>query len=88
MSAPTKDLCIITMTEASNLESLKRVVLRHFLEGYYCFRFRMEWFNRKFCWNVGLPEDADEACALEMAEEFFNEWTITVAELMAGKIKP
>lgn len=84
----SKDLCIVEMTEASNLPALRRVVLNAFLEGFYCFRFRMGWKGSRLCWNVGLPEDADEACALEMAEEFFNEWTISVTELMTGQVKP
>jgi hypothetical protein len=84
----SKDLCIVEMTEASNLKSLQRVVLNAFLEGFYAFRFRMDWKGKGLCWNVGLPEDADEACALEMAEEFFNEWLLSVGELMTGKVKP
>ena len=81
MSAPTKDLCIIQLTETSTVGEVKRRVLNAFVEGIYCFQFRLTWHKRKFEERVALPADADEACALEMAEEYFGIFCATVARL-------
>lgn len=86
MSAPTKDLCIIQFTETSNLAWTQRCVLNAFLEGIYCFQFRLAWRGRQFEEPVALPADADEECALEMAEEYFDMFLHTVGQLAAKRM--
>lgn len=86
MSAYSKDLCVVTFDESANLQQVKQRVLNAFLEGYMCFQFRLTWHKRKFCDRVALPEDADEACALEMAEFQFQRFCETVAKLATKRL--
>jgi hypothetical protein len=86
MSAPTKDLCIINFDEKANLPEVKRRVLNAFLEGYYCFQFRLTFGKRQFEDRVALPADADEACALEMAEYQFSRFLATISGLVTKRL--
>lgn len=81
MSAYSKDLCVITLDGASKLGEVKRRVLHAFLEGIYCFRFVLRHQKRCFEDRVALPKDADEACALEMAEHQFQRFLNTVVRV-------
>lgn len=90
MSAPTKDLCIIEFNEHSHALGTKKRVLNAFLEGIMCFQFRFSHKDkrgrvRKFEERVALPADADEECALEMAEYHFLRFINTAANLIANK---
>jgi len=86
MSAYTKDLCIITFTESTKPGEVKRRVLNAFLEGIMCFQFHLSYKKRFFCDRVALPADADEACALEMAEYQIERFTNTIAGLVTKRL--
>lgn len=85
MSAYSKDLCVIQLDESANLRLVRARVLNAFREGIMCFQFRLKWFNRTFEDRVALPANADEDCALEMAEFQFTRFLNTVAELAANR---
>ena len=78
MSAYSKDLCVVTLDASAKLGAVKRRVLNAFLEGIYCFRFVLKHGRRSFEDRVALPKDADDACALEMAEHQFQRFLNTV----------
>lgn len=82
MSAPTKDLCVIEFDETATIGTVKKRVLNAFLEGIMCFQFRLKFHKRTFEDRVALPADADEACALEMAEFQFMRFTNTITECL------
>lgn len=86
MSAPTKDLCTIILNESVNLPVVKQRVLNAFLEGYMCFLFRLRIRGRLFEDRVALPADADEACALEMAEFQFARFCNTVGLIAVKRL--
>lgn len=81
MSAYSKDLCVVTFDASTKVGEVKRRVLNAFLEGIYCFRFVMQHGKRCFEDRVALPKDADEACALEMAEHQFQRFLNTVVKI-------
>lgn len=83
MSAYSKDLCVVTFDASTKVGEVKRRVLNAFLEGIYCFQFVLRHGKRRFEDRVALPKDADEACALEMAEHQFDRFVNTVVQ-MAG----
>jgi hypothetical protein len=85
MSAPTKDLCIIRITEKTSIKDVKRIVLNAFLEGFYCFKFELVWHGRYFFANQALPEDADEDHALEMAEAAWGTFCATLTSLITKR---
>lgn len=80
MSSYSKDLCIVTFDESTKIGKVKRKILNAFIEGIMCFQFRFQFRKRQFCDRVALPADADEGCALELAEHQFERYTNTVAK--------
>lgn len=88
MSAPTRDLCVITFDERSNLPMVRKRVLTAFLSGIYCFQFKFQMKDkrgelRKYEDRVALPEEADEPHALEMAEFHFQRFLNTIPKVLA-----
>jgi len=78
------DLFEYTFTEATNRHQVRSDVLRAFIEGFNCFKFKFEHKGRKFEDRIALPHAAgfDERDAVEMAEYAHDRFLNTVAKII------
>jgi len=78
--------CVITLDEHSKLALVRGQVLNAFKQGVVRFQFILKFKSRTFRDCVALPADADEECALELADTYFKRFTNTVAQLLTKKL--